>query len=188
MGENLHKIPPLPEEEVRKAIDEIFTDNLEQHGSLSGDSVQVCDGPLTSSFNLGYNNYKHDNNQSATTDYFDHEMCPSNNPNCTEELNSISSSSSSGRTEQRTDVCLRPVLSETLPQNLNGRQPEDEMTPVTMLTLLSSDDNDDDHDGDGDDSANQILVPRNQNKYEGDPCVSHKQVCSFTARTTLDCV
>ena len=40
MGENLHKMPQLPDEEVRKAIDEIFTDNLAQHGSLSGDSVK----------------------------------------------------------------------------------------------------------------------------------------------------
>ena len=28
MGEKLHKIPQLPDEEVRKAIDEIFTDNF----------------------------------------------------------------------------------------------------------------------------------------------------------------
>ena len=53
MGEKQHKIPQLPDEEVRKAIDEIFTDNFLEHGSSSGDNVKFCDGSWTSSFNLG---------------------------------------------------------------------------------------------------------------------------------------
>ena len=58
------------------------------------------------------------------------------------------------------------------------------MTPVTMLTLLSSEDNDDEHYGSGDDNiddnVNQILVPGSKNNYEDDLRVSRRQqVCCF---------
>ena len=58
------------------------------------------------------------------------------------------------------------------------------MTPVTMLTLLSSEDNDDEHYGSGDDNiddnADQILVPGDQKNYEDDLSVSRRQqVCCF---------
>ena len=167
MGEKLHKIPQLPDEEVRKAIDEIFTDNFLKHGSSSGDNVKFCDGSRTSFFNLEHNSHN-------------------KNVNFREELNSISCSSSSGGTEQGTDVFLGPVLSETLSQNLNRRQSKDEVTQVTMLTLLSSEDNDDEHYGGGDDNniddnANQILVPGNKNNY-GERVSRCQQVCCFNLK------
>ena len=114
--EKLHKIPQLPDEEVKTAIAEVFADNS-------------CDGPLTSSCSLEHSSHAHDNSRSTTDCLL--ETCRGNNINLRKELKSISSLSSSGHTEKRAD--------ENLSMHLHERQNKDEVIPVTPLTLLSSD-------------------------------------------------
>ena len=172
----LHKIPQLPDQEVRKAISEVFADNFLENESSSGGAVKLYDGPLTSSCSVGHINHAHDNNNSSTANCF-LEACYGNDINFREEMKFISSLSSFGRTEKRTDITFQPRLRENLSTHFRGRQSKDEIALVTPLTFLNTNEcNKYGRDSNTDRNTKQILDLGKQENHED--AVSHRQqVC-----------